>query len=85
MDADLFSLASPTAILFARAGANVIVSARRADKLKEVAEAAKQANKEGGTGHGGKVHELVMDVSDRKSADGEFIPFLRLLKGGRSD
>ncbi len=64
---------SPPAILFAKAGAHVIVSARRKDKLDEVCKAAQAANKEGGTGHGGKCVPLVLDVSDRKAADSEWL------------
>lgn len=64
-------IGAATAILFARAGANVIISARRKDQLAKVAEEARKANKEGQTGQGGKVFELVLDVSDRRSADGE--------------
>jgi 3-hydroxy acid dehydrogenase/malonic semialdehyde reductase len=64
-------IGAATAILFARAGANVIISARRKDQLSKVAEEARKANKEGQTGQGGKVFELVLDVSDRRSADGE--------------
>jgi hypothetical protein len=63
-------IGAATAILFARAGANVIISARRKDQLSKVAEEARKANKEGQTGQGGKVFELVLDVSDRRSADG---------------
>lgn len=62
-------IGAATAILFARAGANVIISARRKEQLAKVAEQARQANKEGQTGQGGKVFELVLDVSDRRSAD----------------
>jgi 3-hydroxy acid dehydrogenase/malonic semialdehyde reductase len=34
-------------------------------------KAAEAANKEGGTGHGGKIFPLVLDVSDRSAADSE--------------
>lgn len=64
-------IGAATAILFARAGANVIISARRKEQLAKVAEQARQANKEGQTGQGGKVFELVLDVSDRRSADSQ--------------
>lgn len=66
-------IGAATAILFARAGANVIISARRKDQLAKVAEEARKANKEGQTGQGGKVFELVLDVSDRRSADGMWL------------
>ncbi|GHJ90367.1 hypothetical protein NliqN6_6769 [Naganishia liquefaciens] len=65
-------IGAATAILFARAGANVIISARRKEQLAKVAEQARQANKEGQTGQGGKVFELILDVSDRRSADNIF-------------
>lgn len=65
-------IGAATAVLFAKAGANVIVSARRKDKLEEVCKLAQEANKAGGTGQGGKCIPLVMDVSDRKSADNFF-------------
>ncbi|KAM0791399.1 hypothetical protein ACM66B_005860 [Microbotryomycetes sp. NB124-2] len=54
-----------TAILFARAGANLIICARRQDALTETAELAKQANKEGGSGKGGEVVTEVVDMQDR--------------------
>lgn len=59
-------------MLFARAGANVIISARRSEKLAEVKAAAQAANKEGGTGQGGKVFEWVQDVQDRRGVDSEW-------------
>lgn len=65
-------IGAATAILFAKAGANVIISARRASALKDVEKKVKEANLEGKTGMGGKVFSLVMDVGDRKGWDGEF-------------
>jgi hypothetical protein len=62
---------NPPAILFAKAGANIIISARRPEKLSEVRQAAQQAHKEGGTGQGGKVFEWVQDVQDRRGVDSE--------------
>ena len=68
----LSSLRRPViAILFARAGANIIISARRPDKLSEVRQAAQAAHKEGGTGQGGKVFEWVQDVQDRRGVDSQ--------------
>jgi NAD(P)-dependent dehydrogenase (short-subunit alcohol dehydrogenase family) len=68
---------NPPAILFAKAGANIIISARRPEKLSEVRQAAQQAHKEGGTGQGGKVFEWVQDVQDRRGVDSEspFSPY----------
>ncbi|KAJ9124714.1 hypothetical protein QFC24_003081 [Naganishia onofrii] len=64
-------IGAATAILFARAGANVIVAARRKEQLSVVAEGCRKANKEGGTGQGGRVVEVVLDVADRRGVDGE--------------
>ena len=58
------------AILFARAGANLIITARRQPQLDEVSAAAKTANKEGGTGKGGNVQTLVLDMQDRTAVAG---------------
>ncbi|KAJ9099245.1 hypothetical protein QFC21_004125 [Naganishia friedmannii] len=65
-------IGAATAILFARAGANVIVAARRKEQLSVVAEGCRKANKEGGTGQGGRVVEVVLDVADRRGVDGIF-------------
>lgn len=59
-----------TAILFARAGANLILTARRQAQLDEVSVLAKEANKEGGTGKGGNVATLVLDMQDRTAVAG---------------
>jgi len=56
-----------TALKFAQAGANLILTARREVQLTEVAEAAKAANKAGGTGQGGEVATIVLDMQDRKA------------------
>jgi 3-hydroxy acid dehydrogenase/malonic semialdehyde reductase len=58
------------AILFARTGANLILTARRQQALDQVAELAKQAHKEGATGKGGKFVTLTLDVSDRNAVKG---------------
>ena len=62
------------AILFARAGANVILSARRKDTLEEVENACKEAYKSQGEQiagtKGGKFASIVTDMRDRKSIDG---------------
>jgi hypothetical protein len=65
------------AILFAKAGANLIISARRPDKLAEVKSAAVKANAEGGSGGGGKVFEWVQDVQDRRGVDRELYTLIR--------
>lgn len=61
-------------ILFARAGANVILSARRKDALEEVESACKEAYKAQGEqiagNKGGKFASIVTDMRDRKSIDG---------------
>lgn len=54
-----------TAILFARAGCNLVICARRKEALEEVAQLAKKANQEGGSGKGGEVVAEVVDMSDR--------------------
>jgi len=62
-------IGAATAILFAKAGANVIVTARRAEKLAEVKEEALKANKEGGTGKGGRVEAIVLDMQDKQGIE----------------
>lgn len=59
-----------TAILFARAGSNVIITARREAKLQEVKSLAEKANQEGNTGKGGKVIALPLDMQDKKAIEG---------------
>ncbi|KAH9806778.1 hypothetical protein DFH28DRAFT_932075 [Melampsora americana] len=59
-----------TAILFARAGSNVIITARREVKLQEVKLLAEKANQEGNTGKGGKVIALPLDMQDKQAIDG---------------
>lgn len=62
------------AILFARTGANVVLSARRKDALEEVENACKEAYKAQGEQiagtKGGKFASIVTDMRDRKSIDG---------------
>jgi len=53
-----------TALLFAKAGANLILLARREDALKSVAEQAKAAHKASGSTSGGKIATVKLDVSD---------------------
>ncbi|GAA5889312.1 hypothetical protein JCM16303_000174 [Sporobolomyces ruberrimus] len=63
-------IGAETAILFARTGANLILTARRQQALDQVAELAKQAHKEGATGKGGQFVTLTLDVSDRTAVKG---------------
>jgi len=55
------------AILFARAGSNLVLLARREEALEKTAEQAKAAHKEGGATGGGNVATVVLDVSDREA------------------
>ncbi|KZO89507.1 NAD-P-binding protein [Calocera viscosa TUFC12733] len=57
------------AILFAKAGANLVLLARRQDKLTSVALAAQAAHKAAGQTKGGKVVTVVLDVSDREGVN----------------
>lgn len=63
-------------MLFARAGANVVVSARRQDALDAVVAQCSAANKEGGSGAGGKYASLVLDMQDRKAIETDLLPRL---------
>ncbi|KIJ44375.1 hypothetical protein M422DRAFT_30515 [Sphaerobolus stellatus SS14] len=56
-----------TAILFAKAGSNVILVARRKEALDAVKEQCIAAHKEGGSAHGGQFTSLVLDISDREA------------------
>lgn len=55
--------------LHRKAGANLVLFARRQAELEQVKAACEQANAEGKTGKGGKVTVVVADMSDRKSID----------------
>ncbi|KDE09354.1 short-chain dehydrogenase [Microbotryum lychnidis-dioicae p1A1 Lamole] len=63
-------IGAETAILFARCGANLVLTARRQPQLEEVAKLAKEANAQGGTGQGGQVECLTLDMQDRKAVKG---------------
>ncbi|POY74530.1 hypothetical protein BMF94_2290 [Rhodotorula taiwanensis] len=63
-------IGAATAIAFARAGASLILTARRQTQLEEVKQAALQANKEGATGKGGRVECLTLDMQDRNAIKG---------------
>lgn len=60
-------IGAATAILFAKAGCNLILTARRADALKVVAGACSEAHKEAGVRQGGKFAVVQLDVSDTKA------------------
>ncbi|KAF7304866.1 Short-chain dehydrogenase/reductase family protein [Mycena kentingensis (nom. inval.)] len=54
-----------TAILFAKAGSNVLLLARRADALETVKRACEEAHKASGLKEGGQFAAIPLDVSDR--------------------
>ncbi|KAK1232229.1 hypothetical protein PQX77_004603 [Marasmius sp. AFHP31] len=58
-------IGAAAAVLFAKAGSNVILAARRAQVLKEVAEKCTAAHKESGLNVGGKFATVQLDVSDK--------------------
>ncbi|EIW85203.1 NAD(P)-binding protein [Coniophora puteana RWD-64-598 SS2] len=58
-------IGAATAILFAKGGANLILTARRADVLKTVADACTSAHKESGVQQGGRIATIQLDVSDK--------------------
>lgn len=55
-------IGAASAKMFAEAGANVVLAARRADKLAEVQKACEQANLAGKTGRGGKYAAISLDM-----------------------
>uniref|UniRef100_A0A0W0F916 NAD(P)-binding protein n=1 Tax=Moniliophthora roreri TaxID=221103 RepID=A0A0W0F916_MONRR len=63
-------IGAATAILFAKAGSNVILAARRIDALKKVAEQCVAAHKESGLNVGGKFATVQLDVSDKAQVAG---------------
>ncbi|GJJ12404.1 hypothetical protein Clacol_006646 [Clathrus columnatus] len=56
-----------TAILFAKAGSNVILLARRNEALAAVKAACISAHQDGGSQSGGNFESIVLDVSDRSA------------------
>jgi 3-hydroxy acid dehydrogenase/malonic semialdehyde reductase len=58
-------IGAATAILFAKAGCNLILLARRADQLEKVAEAASAAHKSAAAQQGGQIAIVQLDVTDR--------------------
>ncbi|EPQ29781.1 uncharacterized protein PFL1_02454 [Pseudozyma flocculosa PF-1] len=59
-----------TAILFARAGCNVVLTARRADALAAAAQQCADANRAGQSGAGGNFAAITLDMADRAQLDG---------------
>lgn len=58
-----------TAVLFARAGANVVLVARRQQALDAAVEECKAANQESKEGKGGQYASLVVDMRKREDLD----------------
>jgi len=58
-------IGAATAILFAKGGANVILTARRIEALQEVTKACIDAHKQSGVQAGGKFAAVQLDVSDK--------------------
>jgi len=54
-----------TAILFAKGGANVILTARRKDALQSVADECTTAHKLAGLQQGGRFFPVTLDISDK--------------------
>ncbi|KXN82098.1 hypothetical protein AN958_03256 [Leucoagaricus sp. SymC.cos] len=63
-------IGAATAVLFAKAGSNVILVARRAELLKQVAEQCQAAHKESGLTQGGKFTTIQLDVADKAQVAG---------------
>ncbi|KAJ6630783.1 hypothetical protein B0H10DRAFT_1982992 [Mycena sp. CBHHK59/15] len=58
-------IGAATAILFAKAGTNILLLARREEALKSVQQACVTAHKESGLKEGGKFAPIQLDVSDK--------------------
>ncbi|KAG9076620.1 hypothetical protein FS749_011566 [Ceratobasidium sp. UAMH 11750] len=56
-----------TALLFAKAGSNLILAARRTEVLEKVKAACEAAHKESGVQAGGKFAAIRLDVSDKNA------------------
>ncbi|KAL0581759.1 hypothetical protein V5O48_000341, partial [Marasmius crinis-equi] len=69
-------IGAAAAILFAKAGSNVVLAARRVEVLKQVAEQCAAAHKESGVSAGGKFAVVQLDVSakDQVAAFWDKIP-----------
>lgn len=62
-------IGAATARVFARAGANVVLAARRVDSLKQVEADCATENAAGGSGHGGHYASLALDMRQRAQLD----------------
>lgn len=62
-------IGAATAKLFAQAGANVVLAARRADKLSAVREECEAANKAGQSGKGGRYAAISLDMRNTEQID----------------
>ncbi|KAJ7709926.1 hypothetical protein B0H17DRAFT_1029829 [Mycena rosella] len=58
-------IGAATAVLFAKAGTNILLLARREDALKTVQQACVAAHKESGLKEGGQFAPIQLDVSDK--------------------
>ncbi|WFD30254.1 3-hydroxy acid dehydrogenase [Malassezia sp. CBS 17886] len=63
-------IGAATAALFARAGANVVLAARRVETLRSVERACTDANKAGASGRGGLYAAVALDVRNRDQVNG---------------
>ncbi|KAH7930794.1 NAD(P)-binding protein [Leucogyrophana mollusca] len=63
-------IGAAAAILFAKGGCNLVLTARRADVLKKVADACTAAHKESGVQQGGIFSTIQLDVSDKAQVSG---------------
>lgn len=63
-------IGAATAILFAKAGSNVVLVARREEILKQVVDKCSAAYKESGLSQGGKFAAIQLDVSDKAQVAG---------------
>jgi len=61
-----------TAILFAKAGSNVVLIARRKEALEAVKEECVAAHRAGGSNAGGQFATVVLDISDREGVKNLF-------------
>ena len=62
-------IGAATAQLFAQAGANVVLGARRMEKLEHVQAACERANADGATGHGGRYASIFLDMRSSQNIE----------------